>query len=231
MVNRQRRNYVYDTVFQFIIDNNLNVFPISIQKLCTLLNVELVTLSDIIYHTSLRTQDVFDIWGNEDGCVTAYKHGEVLHHKIAYNDDKILERIRFTICEECMHILLGHTKNPLFNAFQQSYSSFTYAQYDEEARIGAGLVICPPQFYYAHADEVAPTHLCKICKISEPCANTRMEVLNKYKNEIQQRPLYKELPHVLVSLSQLQNKRHFEIVRNSYGKATSFKLKKLSAVM
>lgn len=231
MINRQRRNYVYDTVFQFIIDNNLKVFPLSVQELCAILNVELVTLSDIIYQTHLRAQEVFDIWGNEDGCVTAHNHNGALHHKIAYNDDKTLERIRFTICEECMHILLGHTKNASFNAFQQSYSPLTYAQYDEEARIGAGLTICPSQFYYSHADEITSTHLCKICKISEPCANTRMQVLNKYKNEIQQRPLYKQLPHVSVSLSQLQNKRYFEIVRNSYGKAISFKLKKLSAAM
>ena len=97
----------------------------------------------------------------------------VSKYKIAYNDNKPLERIRFTVCEECMHILLGHTKNPSFNAFQQSYSPPTYAQYDEEARIGAGLIICPSQFYYAHSNEISSTHLCRICRISEPCANIR----------------------------------------------------------
>ena len=128
MIDKHRRHYVYDTVFQFIIDNNLKVFPISVQKLCSLLNTELVTLSDIVRHSNLRIKDVFDIWGNEDGCVMAYEHNGTLYHKIAYNDNKPLERIRFTVCEECMHILLGHTKNPSFNAFQQSYSPPTYAQ-------------------------------------------------------------------------------------------------------
>lgn len=231
MIDKHRRHYVYDTVFQFIIDNNLKVFPISVQKLCSLLNTELVTLSDIVRHSNLRIKDVFDIWGNEDGCVMAYEHNGTLYHKIAYNDNKPLERIRFTVCEECMHILLGHTKNPSFNAFQQSYSPPTYAQYDEEARIGAGLIICPSQFYYAHSNEISSTYLCRICRISEPCANIRIKVLDKYKNELQQRPLYKQLPPISVSLTQLQNKKFFEIVRDNYGKATSFRLKKLPIAM
>ena len=58
MIDKHRRHYVYDTVFQFIIDNNLKVFPISVQKLCSLLNTELVTLSDIVRHSNLRIKDV-----------------------------------------------------------------------------------------------------------------------------------------------------------------------------
>ena len=71
MIDKHRRHYVYDTVFQFIIDNNLKVFPISVQKLCSLLNTELVTLSDIVRHSNLRIKDVFDIWGNEDAVAAA----------------------------------------------------------------------------------------------------------------------------------------------------------------
>ena len=103
MIDKHRRHYVYDTVFQFIIDNNLKVFPISVQKLCSLLNTELVTLSDIVRHSNLRIKDVFDIWGNEDGCVMAYEHNGTLYHKIDPLSEYVLQFAK-NVCTFCSDI-------------------------------------------------------------------------------------------------------------------------------
>ncbi len=229
MITNEKRRFVYDRIFKFLIDNNINKFPISIEKLCNLLNVELKPLSNIIRETSLKAQDIFDVWGNEDGCVIYYSQAN--KHKIAYNDYKPTERIRFTICEECSHILLGHTQDPSFNVFLQSYTSDTYEEYDETARIGAGLILCSPKFYYNNQHLVSPTHLRTICQISQPCANTRIKVLNKYKYEIQNHPLYESLPSISVPLSMLKNNHCFDIIKDSSGKTISFRVKKLSEVV
>lgn len=111
MINESRRTDIYNIAFMFMIENNLDTIPVSPEKICEILKIELVPLTRITFETGLDQEDVFALWGNKDGVLQNYKE----RYKISYNDLKSEVRQRFTISEEISHHLLGHGCNSSFN--------------------------------------------------------------------------------------------------------------------
>ena len=180
MMTPEQRQSAYSKMLRFMTKNGLNTVPLDLPALCSSLGIDLVPLSRIMNDTGLTAQEVFAIWGNEDGAVNMCGGT----HRIAYNDRLPQGRIRFTLCEELAHVVYAHTADPDFNIFFQRYAPGKYANYDEEARLGAGFLICHPKFYYTHERLLTPKHLSEICNITLPCARARCEIYAKYRDEI-----------------------------------------------
>lgn len=202
MLNQERNKIIITKSFSFIIENNIHIYPIQIHQLCVILNVELIKLSDIILNTNLTKEDVFKIWGNEDGTLMSYKSDKgVFHHKIAYNDSKSPGRQRFTLLEEFSHIILKHYELESFSIYKQSYTEKEYQYIDEEARICAGFLACPPSYYYSNKS-LWCTYICEyssVLDITPSCAKTRGEIYTKHSGLIKKNKLYSELPKPFVS--------------------------------
>lgn len=194
MTTEKEREDIYTRVFSFLIAHNIQI-PVDIKQLCMLLNVELVPLSKIENDTGLSMWDIFELWGNQDGTANVdYSQGRKTY-KIAYND-YTPRRSMFTIAEEISHIILGHLEDSSFSIFFQTYKDETYLKYEEEARIAAGLLICPPNFFYKNEKHLNETKLSDLCHITKKCAHVRIDVLNKFRDEISMHPLYAKLPEM-----------------------------------
>ena len=190
MITNERCQQVYTTIFSTMIANHALSLPLHIGNLCDSLGIELCPLSDIIAGTGLPEQALFDIWGNEDGAVMQFNG----HNKIAYNDSLPRCRVRFTICEEISHVVLHHVEDSRFNAFNQSYGSRIYLEYEEEARIGAGLMLCQPQYFFPHRDLLTPSSVSYLCDITNKYAEVRCDVLSRFEDSITSNPLFHLLP-------------------------------------
>lgn len=187
---------IYTSIFSVIIEHS-DVFslPLDVTTLCKRLGIQLCPLSEIISGTGLSKESLFQIWGNHDGVLTAYRG----QSKIAYNDNQSILRTRFTICEEIAHFICGHLDNPQFRLFNQEYDAATYQEYEEAGRIGAGLLLCQPQFFYHHPNLLNPTDLAKLCKITPSCAKVRYDVFTRFKTSITSNPLFPLLPQPKIS--------------------------------
>ena len=194
MIDEDRRKEIYNIAFKFLIDNKISTIPVMVGKLCQKLGIELVSLSDIIRNTKLPEHAVFACWGNEDGVLQACGNA----YKIAYNDKKPIKRQRFTIMEEIAHKLLDHISDERFNIFSQSYDEATYQRYEEEARMCAGLILCPPQFFYStfYYKRISKELFKNVYNVSDHCAETRIGVLSKFEYEIKDCDLYRLLPKI-----------------------------------
>lgn len=194
MASITKRYEIYTKIFYFLIENQLCSTPTSILKVCHILNIKLVPLSSITKGTGLSEDDVFSIWGNEDGAAsTAILNDGTVIHKISYNDTKLAGRIRFTIWEEIGHIILGHTLDKRFNIFNQEYEVNTYSHYEEEARIAAGIFILNPATYYLNKNSLTIPKICDTFGLSENCAVVRCNIYDRFESEIKQHPLYEYL--------------------------------------
>ncbi len=60
----------------------------------------------------------------------------------------------------------------------------------------AGLLLCPPQFYYNSSENITTDLFQKVYGVPGCCARTRMDILQKYKDEIKSCKLYQALPQV-----------------------------------
>lgn len=180
MTTPERRQVLYSKMFHFMKCHKVITVPVQLDEVCASAGIELVPLSEIVRGTGLPENAVFSIWGNTDGAVNCYQN----RYRIAYNDNQPSGRIRFTISEEIAHIVYGHVNDPAFSLFRQDYSNEKYAQYDEEARLGAGFLVCPPKFFYSYDKVLKPEHLSRLCGISLPCAEARHDIFTKYKSEI-----------------------------------------------
>ncbi len=192
MIDESRRTDIYNTAFMFMIENNLDTIPVSPEKICQILKIELVPLTKIAFETRLSQNDIISIWGNKDGVLQNY-NGK---YKISYNDLISEVRQRFTISEEISHRLLGHGYNSSFNMFNQHYDQQTYLRYEEEARICAGLILCPPQYYYNYPYKMSLELFQQMYKVSGRCAKSRIDILNKFQDEIKHNDFYRVLPEI-----------------------------------
>ena len=99
--------------------------PVDIAALCGHYGVRMVTLSEL-ERRGMSREAVFAVWGNRDGVAMSGRRGRA----IGYNDRVAEKRIRFTLAEELMHLLLGHTADRRFAVASQSYDEELYARYE-----------------------------------------------------------------------------------------------------
>ena len=146
--------------------------PLNIGALCRALGLALRPLSEAARESGMDEREVLALWGNPDG-VLQRSGGRSC---ICYNDRRPPRRVRFTLCEEIAHHLLGHLDEPGFCVFRQDYREETYARCEAEARFAAGLLLCPPRWFYAQGPLTAAA-ISRRCGVSMACAR---HVLDDY---------------------------------------------------
>ena len=151
----------------YVIQRNVYRLPVNIISVCCSYGIRLLPASEYIIR-GMNPQILFGTWGNPDG--SAVSLGD--NHVINYNDMAPENRQRFTLAEELMHILLGHTKDHRFNAFAQTYPEEVYMQYESEAKHGAGMILVPPSVYFKYRAIYGLDQIAKLCRVSHACAYT-----------------------------------------------------------
>ncbi len=153
--------------------------PVDIETLCRHYGARLCTLSELEAQ-GLDSETVFALWGNRDGVAMASRRGRL----IGYNDRAAENRIRFTLAEELMHLLLGHTEDARFAVGRQSYDDDTYARYETEAKRGACLLLVPPTVYFRCRCRGSLAALARLCRVSRACAWTAAQYYEQNENEL-----------------------------------------------
>ena len=139
--------------------------PIDVSALCKVCNARLISLSEL-EKGGMDREAVFAVWGNRDGVAMSGRLGRA----IGYNDCAAEKRIRFTLAEELMHLLLGHTCDARFAVSSQSYDEETYARYEAEAKHGACMLLIPPTVYFRYRALYGTAGIARLCQVSQACA-------------------------------------------------------------
>ena len=124
--------------------------PIDVSALCAVYGTRLVSLSEL-EKGGMDREAVFAVWGNRDGVAMSGRLGRA----IGYNDRAAEKRIRFTLSEELMHLLLGHTQDRRFEA---------------EAKHGACMLLIPPTVYFRYRALYGTAGIARLCQVSRACA-------------------------------------------------------------
>lgn len=160
--------------------------PLNAQALCRTLDITLRPLSAIERESGLGAEEICGLWGNPDG-VLQQSGGRCA---VCYNDRRPPGRIRFTLAEEIAHHLLGHLDEPGFSVFRQDYSEAVYQRCEQEARLAAGLLLCPPRWFFAHERELTERSLSRRCGVSLACARHIMADYARWGGEIRACPTF-----------------------------------------
>ena len=150
-----------------VIDKCAFRMPVDMAAVCRCFGVRLLPASEYLAQ-DVEAAALFHLWGNSDG--VSMSMGDT--HTINYNDRAAPRRVRFTLAEEFMHIMLGHTRDARFNIFDQKYDAEIYAQYEREAKTGAGMLLVPPSLYFRYRAVYGVRQLARLCDVSEACAWT-----------------------------------------------------------
>ena len=162
-----------------LLSHNVVSMPVNVVSICQAYGIQLISASEYMCR-GMDPAVIFDVWGNPDG--TAFSNGD--SHVINYNDNAPLNRQRFTIAEELMHIVLGHTRDTRFNVFLQSYTEEVYAMYEREAKHGAAMLLMPPTLYFRLRARYDLDQLAKLCHISRACAWTAAQYYIENEDEL-----------------------------------------------
>lgn len=155
--------------------------PLDVAALCPLYGARLLTLSELEAQ-GLDSETVFAVWGNRDGVAMASRRGRT----IGYNDRAAEKRVRFTLAEELMHLLLGHTADARFAAGEQSYDDDTYARYETEAKRGACMLLVPPTVYFRYRALYGVGGVARLCHVSRACAWTAAQYYEQNEKELRE---------------------------------------------
>ena len=153
--------------------------PVDVAAVCPIYGARLLSLSEL-EQKGLDAESVFAVWGNRDGVAMATRRGRT----IGYNDRAAEKRIRFTLAEELMHLLLGHTEDERFRLGEQSYDAETYALYEAEAKHGACMLLVPPTVYFRYRELYGLGGIARLCRVSRACAWTAAQYYDENEKEL-----------------------------------------------
>ena len=176
MTERERR--VVRTANELVRRHGLTL-PVDVAALCRHYGARLVTLSEL-ERRGMSREAVFAVWGNRDGVAMASRRGRT----IGYNDRAAEKRVRFTLAEELMHLLLGHTEDERFRLGEQSYDAGTYALYEAEAKRGACMLLVPPTVYFRYRELYGVGGIARLCRVSRACAWTAAQYYDENEKEL-----------------------------------------------
>lgn len=176
-----------DTIEQVLHFQSANAYPLplNVEALCRTLGIGLRPLSEIVRQSGLSAREVCALWGNPDGALQRVGGRYV----IAWNDAKPLRRQRFTLCEEASHCLLGHLDEPGFSAASQDYREEVYQRCEQEARFAAGLLLCPPRWFFAQG-ALTEGAVSRRCAVSPACARRILADYARWGEAIRACPTY-----------------------------------------
>ena len=141
------------------------ILPVDVAALCAVNHARLISLTEL-EKSGMDREAVFAVWGNRDGVAMSGRRGRA----IGYNDRTAEKRVRFTLAEELMHLLLGHTRDKGFAVASQSYDEETYARYEAEAKHGACMLLIPPTVYFRYRALYDTAGIARLCNVSRACA-------------------------------------------------------------
>ena len=153
--------------------------PVDVAAVCPIYGARLLSLSEL-EQKGLDAESVFAVWGNRDGVAMATRRGRT----IGYNDRAAEKRIRFTLAEELMHLLLDHTEDERFRLGEQSYDAETYALYEAEAKHGACMLLVPPTVYFRYRELYGLGGIARLCRVSRACAWTAAQYYDENEKEL-----------------------------------------------
>ena len=182
--------------------------PVDVAALCPVYGARLIPLSEP-EEKGLDAETVFAVWGNRDGVAMASRRGRT----IGYNDRAAEKRIRFTLAEELMHLLLGHTEDSRFRVGEQSYDAGTYALYEDEAKKGACMLLIPPTVYFRYRELYGQAGIARLCRVSRACVWTAAQYYEQ--NEAELRALFTARP-LSCDTRALPRRRNAQPVRVSF---------------
>ena len=154
--------------------------PVDIGRLCRSYGARMTSIDDAAA-LGLDPEVVTRCIGNRDGVANEGRRV----WGIIYNKNAPVNRLRFTLAEELMHHLLGHTKDPRFNAISPSYDRALYMRYEEEAKIAADLLLIPPSVFYRYRRLIGAGGLAKLFAVSESCLWMAARLYDEKKDVIQ----------------------------------------------
>ena len=155
--------------------------PVDVAAICPVYGARLLSLSEL-ERQGLDAETVFAVWGNRDGVAMASRRGRT----IGYNDRAAEKRVRFTLAEELMHLLLGHTEDQRFRAGEQSYDAAVYARYEAEAKHGACMLLIPPTVYFRYRELCGLAGIARLCRVSRSCAWTAAQYYEQNEKELRE---------------------------------------------
>lgn len=204
MMKIPRYDFVYEAVFSFLAEHGIFSYPIDHNQICSILGIRTATMVSVTQKTSLSTDDLYAFCGNSDGAVFTLLPDSPTRHTIIYNSAKPVQRQRFTIAEECAHVLLGHSDDPHFlvSRIGGTNQDDLYRAYEQEARAAAGLLLCSPKIMNLCAQVLDPKIISLACDISETCAAVRIEQHKYYGQAMRAHPAYAALPAPRITSTQ-----------------------------
>ena len=155
--------------------------PVDVAAVCPIYGARLLSLSEL-EQKGLDAEAVFAVWGNRDGVAMASRRGRT----IGYNDRAAEKRIRFTLAEELMHLLLGHAEDGRFLIGEQSYDAGTYALYEAEAKRGACMLLVPPTVYFRYRELYGLGGIARLCRVSRACVWTAAQYYDQNEKELRE---------------------------------------------
>ena len=185
MTNREK--YALSCV-NYLLDHHVTRLPVEPYKIAKAYNIKMCSAS-YYAEQGMERDALFDIWGNSDGSAMSYGK----QHVINYNNEMPYNRQRFTIAEELMHILLGHTRDKRFSVFSQDYSPEVYDEYEHEAKTAAGLLLMPLPVYFRYHPYRSLEVIASACMISNACAFTSAQFIVKNESELRELSTHKRI--------------------------------------
>ena len=168
MISEYIRENIYHTITGFLREYGFERAPVPLGEVCAALGIELVPLTRSMMQ-GFSKGFIFRLWGNTDGALqVVIKRGKV-YAKIGYNDFVRPERRRFTIAEEICHFLLGHYTDRRCDKTSSTFDTEWYQHCEQQARLAAGLLLCPPNIYAARAPK-SIREMSTVFAISNTCA-------------------------------------------------------------
>lgn len=161
--------------------------PVPVERICAVYGARLLPLSELTAR-GMDAETVFACWGNRDGVAMESRAART----IAYNDRAAERRVRFTLAEELMHLLLGHASDERFSVATQRYDEKTYALYEAEAKHGAAMLLVPPTVYFRYRERFSLSTIAHLCHVSRACAWTAAQYYEQ--NEAELRALFTAQP-------------------------------------
>ena len=171
-----------------LLDHFVYKLPVEPYKIAKAYNIKMCSAS-YYAEQGMERDALFAIWGNSDGSAMSYGK----QHVINYNNAMPYNRQRFTIAEELMHILLGHTRDKRFSVFSQDYSPDVYDEYEHEAKTAAGLLLMPLPVYFRYHPYRSLEAIANACMISNACAFTSMQYIVKNEAELRELSTHKRI--------------------------------------
>ena len=162
-----------------LVRRHAGALPVDIAAVCGACGARLLPLSELEAR-GLDAETVFAVWGNRDGVAMASRRGRA----IGYNDRTAEKRVRFTLAEELMHLLLGHTADGSFSALEQRFDEATYARYEAEAKLGACMLLIPPTVYFRCRTLYGLAGIARLCRVSRACAWTAAQYYERHEAEL-----------------------------------------------